>query len=134
MAASALADAGLTFHRSLTRPVVPPRVHLPCDPYNVYDSDAMNLLSRIETEILQLLIAHGEMYGLEMVAASKLLKPGTIYVTLARMDEKGYVESRTVKSKHESGLPRRLFRATGLGERTLKISQYAGALLKEATA
>jgi DNA-binding PadR family transcriptional regulator len=53
---------------------------------------------------------------------------------LARMDEKGYVESRTVKSKHESGLPRRLFRATGLGERTLKISQYAGALLKEATA
>jgi DNA-binding PadR family transcriptional regulator len=93
----------------------------------------MPLLSRIETEILQLLVAHGEMYGLEMVAASTRLKPGTIYVTLARMDDKGYVTSRTVKSKHESGLPRRLFKITGLGEQTLRISQYAGALLKEAT-
>jgi DNA-binding PadR family transcriptional regulator len=94
----------------------------------------MNLLSRIETEILQLLVAHGEMYGLELVAASKLLKPGTVYVTLGRMDDKGFVTSRTVKSKHESGLPRRLFRTTGLGERALQISQSTRALLKEATA
>lgn len=86
-------------------------------------------LSRIEAEILRLLMTHHEMYGLELVAASKKLKRGTIYVTLERMDQKGLVESRTMKAEHERGLPRRLYRATGLGERVLHAWEVAGAVL-----
>ncbi|MBP7779480.1 MAG: PadR family transcriptional regulator [Acidobacteria bacterium] len=74
-------------------------------------------LSPKEAEILRLLIANGEMYGLELVAASDLLKPGTIYVTLGRMADKGFVESRTEKLEGQSGLPRRLFKPTGEGSR-----------------
>ena len=63
----------------------------------------------------------GEKYGLELVEASGgRLKRGTIYVTLGRMECKGFVNSR-----HESrlpgaiGLPRRLYRATAYGLRVL---------------
>ncbi len=82
-------------------------------------------LSTIETEILHLLLAHGEMYGLELVSASPMLKRGTIYVTLGRMAEKGLVTSRRVKAKHEAGLPRRLFRASADAERVLRAWQVA---------
>ena len=64
-------------------------------------------LSGKELEIMALLTARGELYGLEMVAASPALKAGTIYVTLLRMAGKGLVTSRTVKSAHIAGLPRR---------------------------
>ena len=47
-------------------------------------------LSAKETLILELLVRDGELYGLQMVAASKRrLKRGTVYVTLGRMEEKG---------------------------------------------
>jgi len=72
--------------------------------------------------ILELLVAGAPMYGLELVQASRgRLKRGTVYVTLGRMEEKGYVES-----EHETlepataGLPRRLYRPTSLGERVLR--------------
>jgi PadR family transcriptional regulator len=91
-------------------------------------------LSRIEAEILQLLIVHGEMYGLELVAASAILKRGTIYVTLGRMAEKGLVTSRTVKAEHEAGLPRRLFRPTAQASRVLNASQMADAVFREVLA
>lgn len=59
------------------------------------------------------------MYGLEMVKASSKLKRGTIYVTLGRMAEKGYVASRQQRAPGRSGLPRRLFRITNLGRQVL---------------
>ena len=78
-------------------------------------------LSPKETEILQLLVGRGEAYGLEMVKASEgRLKRGTIYVTLNRMEEKGYVESRKAPVKEgQQGPPRRLYKATGHGARVL---------------
>jgi PadR family transcriptional regulator, regulatory protein PadR len=78
-------------------------------------------LSAIETLILELLVRDGELYGLQMVAASKRrLKRGTVYVTLGRMEEKGYVASRHEDAPPEAGgLPRRLYRATPLGRRVL---------------
>ncbi len=78
-------------------------------------------LSPKEMEILQLLIARGEAYGLEMVKASEgRLKRGTIYVTLNRMEEKGYVESRKAPVQAgQQGPPRRLYKATGHGARVL---------------
>lgn len=84
-------------------------------------------LSGKELIILQLLIANGEMYGLEMIESSKgKLKRGTIYVTLQRMGDKGYVESREEPREHpEIGIPRRKYSATGLGERVYQTNLKA---------
>jgi PadR family transcriptional regulator PadR len=92
-------------------------------------------LSNKEAVILGILISAGEkeMFGLEIINESDgLLKRGTIYVTLQRMEEKNLVESRQeVREKPEMGIPRRLYRATGLGERA--FSEYRIAHQKLAT-
>lgn len=96
---------------------------------------AIPRLSGVETEILRLLIGGGEMYGLELVDASGgLVKRGTVYVTLGRMAEKGWVTSRAVKLEHERGLPRRLFTVTGLGQRVYMATQTAAAFMLGASA
>lgn len=85
-------------------------------------------LSPKEALILRLLVASGEMYGLELVKESSgALKRGTVYVTLCRMAEKGYVESRQVAAGEEGTLPKRLFRATGHGVRVLHALDLAEA-------
>jgi DNA-binding PadR family transcriptional regulator len=79
-------------------------------------------LSAIESLILDLLTQHEDaMYGLQLVAASrKRLKRGTIYVTLGRMEEKGFITSRLEAGPPEAGgLPRRLYEPTALGRRVL---------------
>ena len=76
-------------------------------------------LSPKESLILDLL-AHGEeQYGLQLVAASRgRLKRGTVYVTLGRMEEKGYITSKLEAAPSGmGGLPRRLYAATPLGRR-----------------
>lgn len=84
-------------------------------------------LSRKEFLILEMLISKGEMFGLEMVEASGgELKRGTIYVTLQRMGDKGYIESREEpRSMPEIGIPRRKYWATGLGERVYQTNLKA---------
>ena len=74
-------------------------------------------LSGKEDLILDLLRRSKEMYGLELVAASEgELKRGTVYVTLARMEEKGLVSSRREDEPSPfGGLPRRLYTATSYG-------------------
>ena len=59
------------------------------------------------------------MYGLELVAGSSgQLKRGTVYVTLGRMEAKGYVESEVEPRRVGAvGLPRRLYRPTAFGLR-----------------
>ena len=81
--------------------------------------DLVPRLSGKAARVLDLLAEKTDMYGLELVAASKgSLKRGTVYVTLARMEAKGYVSSRQEsKSPHSIGLPRRLYRITPLGSR-----------------
>src|SRR6266850_1142458 len=78
-------------------------------------------LSAKESLILELLVEREELYGLQLVAASKRrLKRGTVYVTLGRMEDKGYVTSRLEDPSPESGgLPRRVYRPTALGRRVL---------------
>ena len=90
-------------------------------------------LSPIETEILGLLVARGEMFGLQMVEASELLKPGTIYVMLHRMIRKGLVTARKEPVRTEVGPPRRLYHVTGLGEQALRMAQVT-VLLQEVMA
>jgi DNA-binding PadR family transcriptional regulator len=87
-------------------------------------------LSAKERLILELLInsPRQELYGLEMVnASSGELKRGTVYVTLERMAEKGYVTSREVKEPGQPGLPRRVFQVTGLGSRVHRAWEAARA-------
>ena len=77
-------------------------------------------LSKKEAVILHLLVSQGSMYGLEMIRASNELKRGTVYVTLGRMAEKGYVESN-LEDAPESRVARRVYRATGYGKRVLSF-------------
>jgi PadR family transcriptional regulator PadR len=74
-----------------------------------------------EALILELLLQEKEMYGLQLVAASrKRLKRGTVYVTLGRMEEKGYIQSRLEPAPPDvGGLPRRVYEATAFGRRVL---------------
>jgi DNA-binding PadR family transcriptional regulator len=59
------------------------------------------------------------MYGLELVGKSdERLKRGTIYVTLGRMQEKGFIDSRQeAEDPSRPGIPRRLYKPTGYGMR-----------------
>ena len=75
-------------------------------------------MSPTESLVMELLRGR-ERYGLELVDASDgALKRGSVYVTLARMEEKGFVDSRQEeRGQGTSGLPRRLYRATPYGRK-----------------
>ena len=93
-------------------------------------------LSAKESLILQLLVRDDEAYGLELVSASRgRLKRGTVYVTLGRMEEKGYVTSRLEDAPPEAGgLPRRIYTPTALGRQILEAwSQPAKFLMPVVT-
>lgn len=89
-------------------------------------------LSSKEALILDLLVERGELYGLQLVAASRRrLKRGTVYVTLGRMEEKGYLQSRLDTTPGTTGgLPRRLYEPTPLGRRVLNVWSHAAELLR----
>jgi DNA-binding PadR family transcriptional regulator len=88
--------------------------------------------------VLELLLGKpaSEMYGLELVAASNNgLKRGTVYVTLSRMEEKGYIESRPENPQRPmSGIPRRLYRVTGYGLKVFQLWEMARELGRLRTA
>jgi len=87
-----------------------------------------------ERMILELLVAAGPLYGLELVERSAgALKRGTVYVTLSRMETKGFVTSEQEDPPAGAiGLPRRRYRPTGRGERALRAwDVYAQALRLE---
>jgi PadR family transcriptional regulator PadR len=91
-------------------------------------------LSSKEGLVLELLVQQGEMYGLQLVSSSRRrLKRGTVYVTLGRMEEKGYIRSRLEAAPAKiGGLPRRLYEATALGRRVLSAwTRVARELLPE---
>src|SRR5437660_5489307 len=82
-----------------------------------------------ESVVLELLLekCSNGMYGLELVTKSKgKLKRGTVYVTLSRMEDKGYVESWQEESEADKErLPRRLYRPTGFGQKVYEAWQLA---------
>jgi len=90
---------------------------------------ALPKLSGTERMIVELLMGNDELFGLQMVElAGGRLKRGTVYVTLGRMVEKGYLESRQEALPEGAiGLPRRLYRPTGLAMRILNAWQTAEA-------
>ena len=88
-------------------------------------------MSATESLILEQL-RDRERYGLQLVEASNgRLKRGSVYVTLARMEAKGFVTSRQEERQPGAiGLPRRLYHATEYG---LKVHD-AYQLLRDALA
>lgn len=88
-------------------------------------------LSPTERLVLELLREHTELYGLDLVKKSGgELKRGTVYVTLGRMADKGFVDSRQVAAPPRAGgLPRRLFKMTGLGHRVLAAADWVAQAL-----
>ena len=78
-------------------------------------------LTEKEAYILTFLTAHRKGYGLEMVKNSGgLLKRGSVYVTLNRMQQKGYVKAGTEPTPpDEQGPPRRYYIATAKGAQAL---------------
>lgn len=88
-------------------------------------------ISPVESLVLDL-VENRERYGLELVELSGgRLKRGSVYVTLGRMEKKGFVTSRQEERPLGAiGLPRRLYRATPYG---LKV-RHAYHLLREALA
>lgn len=82
-----------------------------------------------ELIVLEMLANKREMYGLEMIKASNRLARGTVYVLLSRMADKGYVTSRQVKEENASGMPKRVFSITGLGQRALTATRHAHAAI-----
>ena len=79
-------------------------------------------LSGKERLILEMLTGTGPMFGLQLVEQSSgALKRGTVYVTLGRMEAKGFVESEQEPLPPGAiGLPRRIYRPTALGARMLR--------------
>jgi DNA-binding PadR family transcriptional regulator len=89
-------------------------------------------LSGKEHLVLELLVANGPSYGLQLVNSSKRrLKRGTVYVTLGRMEEKGYVESEADPAADDSlVLPRRIYRPSAYGLRVLKAFEVMRRTLR----
>jgi DNA-binding PadR family transcriptional regulator len=81
-----------------------------------------------ELLVLDLLVRHKELYGLQLVNGSRgRLKRGTVYVTLGRMEDKGYITSKLdAAPPGAGGLPRRIYAPTALGRRML-IAWTSGA-------
>lgn len=79
------------------------------------------VLTAKEVNVLQQLVVR-EKYGLELVADSDgELSRNAVYVFLGRMEEKGLIEGREAPTPPgKSGPPRRVYKATGLGERALR--------------
>lgn len=79
-------------------------------------------LSRTEFLVMNLLMsARAEMYGLQLVEESDgALKRGTVYVTLMRLEDKGYIASRREAETIGGASARRLYKATGLGQQVYR--------------
>jgi len=94
-------------------------------------SNTLPTLPSKEALILDLLAEAGETYGLALVEASRgRVGRGTVYVTLGRMEGKGYVLSRQEeRAAGAIGLPRRMYRATPLGLRVREAWSLARAKL-----
>jgi PadR family transcriptional regulator, regulatory protein PadR len=100
--------------------------------------DRIPTLAAKEAAILELLLKQPatEKYGLEMVAESEgQLRRGTVYVTLSRMEDKGYIESRQEEPERPtSGIARRLYKVTGYGQRAFQLHEMVRELARNRVA
>lgn len=101
------------------------------------DEQRVGWPSQKEADVMRMLIARGDSYGLDLVNASEgKLKRGTIYVLLDRMEDKGLIESWTEDCPTDGyvGIPRRRYRLTGAGIRALRALELGEAIVSKAWA
>jgi PadR family transcriptional regulator, regulatory protein PadR len=87
-------------------------------------------LGQFEQLVLTAILAlHGDAYGVTIhakvkeLAQPKVVSLGAIYVTLDRLEDKGYLASWLSEPKAErGGRAKRCYRLEGLGERALRES------------
>ena len=100
-------------------------------------TDVARLIPRLSTteRLILDLLRERELFGLQLVEQSEgALKRGTVYVTLGRMQDKGYVESRTEPLPAGAiGLPRRWYRPTDYGMRVYNAWTMAAQSFAEQT-
>lgn len=99
------------------------------------EHDDIPSLSAREAQILRILLNNNrDMFGLAIVKASDgEISRGTIYVTLGRMEDKGFVESyQEEKAPEAIGLPRRYYKPTGLGMRVYQAMELSSNELAQA--
>ena len=102
---------------------------------NHSDEPRLPTLSSKEALVLELLASRAkELYGLEMIElADGRLKRGTIYVTLQRLQEKGFIDSRQeARTPPEIGIPRRLYSITGFGQTVIAAYEAAHSVWSSA--
>jgi len=93
--------------------------------------DEVPTLSKKELVIMEILLEEptADLYGLELVRRSgKRLKRGTVYVTLTRLEDKGFIESREEVQPNMPGMPRRLYKVTGYGRKVYLLLRQASEL------
>jgi DNA-binding PadR family transcriptional regulator len=74
-----------------------------------------------EATVLGLLAKEGNLFGLDMIRASRgALKRHSIYVLLSSMEESGLIEGREVPQLATGRLPRRLYAITQAGRGRLE--------------
>lgn len=79
-------------------------------------------ISDKEAIIFRLLVGNvnGDMYAKDILKKSdSQLKLGTLYTTLDRMEDKGFVESRIDETKY----PRRIYKVTGYGVKLFELKE-----------
>ena len=98
-------------------------------------SESLMSLTQNEELILSLLTSRSKAYGLELVKESGgSLKRGTIYVTLNRMEDKGFIESWLEDTKEgQLGPPRRQYKVTAKGARAFDGWQIYKTFMQNAT-
>jgi DNA-binding PadR family transcriptional regulator len=83
-----------------------------------------------ETELLVLRLLGTEaagMYGLELVRSSAgKLKGNSVYVTLGRLEEKGFIKSHTEQQTTHACMPRPTYRLTAEGRYALEAAELLG--------
>jgi DNA-binding PadR family transcriptional regulator len=80
--------------------------------------------------ILQLLKQHGSSTGAELIEYDPELPRGTIYTTLKRLQDDGFVKSKTLDDEALPGPPRRKYEVTALGARAVSAGELAEAVLR----
>lgn len=85
--------------------------------------------TRAEMRVMQILQSNtGGAYGLQIVEDSEgLVKRGSVYVLLTRLEDKGYVRVLPSKVTPENGgLPRPKYQLTAEGSRVLRTAEANG--------
>jgi hypothetical protein len=115
-------QARKSLHKYPRRSMLSPCKHRLWQKEQAMDTGREPRLSGKQHEIMKLLIANGELYGQEILRkANGALSRGTIYVTLDRLEDRGLVSSRQEdRAPGAIGLPRRMYKVTGLGQRMVE--------------